>query len=87
MNYQSETIYHIYVNNVCVEACVLEEELERHLNHIKGFLELTNIVKNATIDYIRCEPPNYGEASFWYQTGYDLKRFIIIKLLWLKDLL
>jgi len=64
MNYQSETMYHIYVNDVCVESCVLEEEFEKHLNNIKGFLELTNIVKDATIDYVKCEPPSYGDASF-----------------------
>jgi len=79
MSNQHEDFYHIYVNGICVEACVLEEELDKHLHHLKGFLELTNIVKDATIDYIRCEPPSYCEASFWYQTGYELKRFIIIK--------
>jgi len=75
MTNSRDTFYHIYVNGVCVESCVDEEDLDKELHYIKGFLELTNLVKNATIDYIRCDPPNYVEASFWYQTGYDLKRF------------
>ena len=44
MSNQHEDFYHIYVNGICVEACVLEEELDTHLHHLKGFYELKRFI-------------------------------------------
>lgn len=59
-----DTLYHIYVNETCVHAALGEEEFKREMSHLQGFLELTNLDKSATIDYVRCDAPTYTEASF-----------------------
>jgi len=53
-----DSLYHIYVNDVCVANCLNEEEFKKEFGYIKAFLELTNLDKGAKVDYVRCEPPN-----------------------------
>ena len=59
-----DTLYHIYVNEQCVRSALSEEEFKREMSHIQGFLELTNLDKSATIDYVECEAPTYTDASY-----------------------
>ena len=59
-----DTSYHIYVNNVCVSNNLDEENFNKEMTQIKGFLELTNLDKDAKLEYVRCEPPTYVEASY-----------------------
>jgi len=59
-----DTIYHIYMNNTCIRACLTESEFKKEMVGIKTFLELTNHNKDATIEYVECEAPTYMEASF-----------------------
>ena len=59
-----DTLYHIYVNDKCVKAALNESEFKREMQHLQGFLELTNLDKSAKLDYVRCEPPTYTEASY-----------------------
>ena len=60
----TETMYHIYVNDRPVKVAVPEEEFQKEYQYIEAFLELTNLTDAATIDYVRCEPPAYAEASY-----------------------
>ncbi len=70
MNYSYEnvkmtdTIYHIYMNNTCIRACLNESEFKKEMVGIKTYLELTNHTKDATLEYVECEAPSYTEASF-----------------------
>jgi len=54
----TDTLYHIYVNNICVKNNLEEVDFKREMKHIEAFLELTNLDKSAKVDYVRCEPPN-----------------------------
>lgn len=63
----NETLYHIYVNNKCVSHNLIEEDFKREMQHLKGFLELTNLDKSAKIEYETCSALRLGpheEASF-----------------------
>ena len=59
-----DTLYHIYVNDKCVKAALNESEFKREMQHLRGFLELTNLDKSAKLDYVRCEAPTYTDASY-----------------------
>ena len=59
-----DTSYHIYVNNVCVSNNLDEENFQKEMTQIRGFLELTNLDKSAKLEYVQCEPPAYAEASY-----------------------
>jgi hypothetical protein len=52
----TEAFYHIYVNGKCVHAALTKENMEKELNHINYFLELTNLADKAKIETVRCEP-------------------------------
>ena len=52
-----EDRYHIYVNEVCIKHNLEESEFKREMSFIKGFLELTNLVKSAKVEFVQCEPP------------------------------
>ena len=52
-----DALYHIYVNDRCVRSSLCEEDFKREMQHIQAFLELTHLDKDATLDYVRCEPP------------------------------
>ena len=60
----TDTLYHIYVNDKCVKACLDEPDFKREMQHIRAFLELTHLDKSAKLDYVRCEAPTYTDASF-----------------------
>ena len=59
-----DALYHIYVNEECIHASLTEDEFKREYGYIEAFLSLTGLDKSATIDYERCEPPTYREASY-----------------------
>lgn len=59
-----DAIYHIYVNNQCVHAALDEDDFKREMTHIRAFLELTHLDKSAKLDYVRCDAPQYTEASY-----------------------
>lgn len=59
-----DTFYHIYVNNVCVKNNLDEESFKKEMSFLRGFLELTNLDKSAKLEYVKCEPPGYTEASY-----------------------
>lgn len=56
--------YHIYINNTCVRACLEEDEFKKEWQYLTAFLELTNQSKDAKLEFVECEVPNYSEASF-----------------------
>lgn len=56
--------YHIYINGECIKANLEEDEFNSEMSYIKGFLELTNLEKQAKLEFERCDPPSYVEASF-----------------------
>lgn len=60
----TDKIYHIYINDTCISSCLTESEFKKEMVGIKTYLELTNHTKDATIEYVECEAPNYREASF-----------------------
>jgi len=61
----TDTLYHIYVNNKCIKACLDESDFKREMQHIEAFLELTHLDKSAKLDYVRCEPtPEMADASY-----------------------
>ena len=60
----TDTLYHIYLNDSCIVAALGEDEFKEKYASIKGFLELTNLGANAKLDYVRCEPPAYVDASY-----------------------
>ncbi len=60
----TDTLYHIYLNGDCILACLDETQFEEEYANIKNFLELTRLNKSAKLDYVRCEPPVYAEASY-----------------------
>lgn len=60
----TDKIYHIYVNNTCIRACLCEADFKKEIVGIKTFLELTNTAKDATLEFVECEAPSYTEASF-----------------------
>lgn len=62
-----EALYHIYVNDKCVKNSLNEEDFKKEMQHIRAFLELTHLDKDATLDYVRCEPPalTLVEGSYW----------------------
>ena len=53
----TDTLYHIYVNDKCVKACLEESEFKREMRHIQAFLELTHLDKSAKLDYVECDVP------------------------------
>ena len=60
----TDTLYHIYLNDNCILSCLDENAFEQEYTNIKNFLELTRLNKSAKLDYVRCEPPAYAEASY-----------------------
>lgn len=60
----TDTLYHIYLNDTCIAAALAEDEFKDEYASIKGFLELTNLGTGAKLDYVRCEPPTYADASY-----------------------
>ena len=59
-----KTIYHIYVNNTPVYVNLDEEDFKKEYSYLKGFLELTNLEKNAKIEYEELRTPLGLEASY-----------------------
>ena len=57
-------IYHIYMNDTCVRACLAEDEFKRQWQYFTAFIELTNHKDDARLEFVECEAPNYLEASF-----------------------
>ena len=60
----TDKIYHIYVNNTCIRACLCEADFRKEIVGIKTYLELTDQLKSATLEFVECEAPSYTEASF-----------------------
>lgn len=60
----TETLYHIYLNDDCIVSCLSESQFEEEYKNIKNFLELTRLNKSAKLEYVRCEPPAYADASY-----------------------
>ena len=59
-----KTIYHIYVNNTPVHVNLDEDDFKKEYSYLKGFLELTNLEKNAKIEYEELRTPLGIEASY-----------------------
>jgi hypothetical protein len=59
-----KTVYHIYVNGSPVYVNLEEEEFEKEYSYLKGFLELTNLGKDAKIEYEELRTPLGLEASY-----------------------
>ena len=54
----TDTLYHIYINNKCVANNLIETEFKKQYQHIQAYLELTNQIKSANIEYVQCDPPS-----------------------------
>ena len=63
-----KTIYHIYVNGSPVYVNLEEDEFDKQLSYLKNFLQLTNLEKNAKIEYEELSTPLGLEASYWAST-------------------
>lgn len=61
---QKTSLYHIYINNEPVYVNLDEEEFSKQYSYLKGFLELTNLGKDATIEYEECETILGLESSY-----------------------
>ncbi len=59
-----KTTYHIYVNGSPVYVDLEEDEFDKQLLYLKNFLQLTNLDKNARIEYEVLRPPRGLEASY-----------------------
>ena len=59
-----KTIYHIYLNGAPVYVNLDEDEFTKEYSYLKGFLELTNLDKDATIEYEELLTPLGIEASY-----------------------
>ena len=64
----TDSIYHIYVNERCFRHNLSEEQFNKEYTYIKAFLELTNLMGSAKIEYEQCEIPQYShidDPSYW----------------------
>ena len=59
-----KTTYHIYINGSPVYVNLEEEEFDKQLSYLKNFLQLTNLEKNAKIEYEELHTPLGLEASY-----------------------
>ncbi len=53
----TDPLYHIYVNDKCVQHNLQERDFLKEIQYIRAFLELTDLDKSAIVDYVRCDPP------------------------------
>ena len=61
---QKTSLYHIYVNNQPVHVNLDEDDFKKQYSYLVGFLELTNLKKDATIEYEECETILGLESSY-----------------------
>lgn len=59
-----KTTYHIYINGCPVYVNLEEDEFDKQLSYLKNFLQLTNLEKNAKIEYEELHTPLGLEASY-----------------------
>ena len=48
---QKTSLYHIYINKEPIYVNLDEDEFKKQYSYLVGFLELTNLKKDATIEY------------------------------------